>query len=441
MNKNNSSKYLTDTKNLIDFISECPDCFHTANAICKKLRENGYTELFETKDNNIKRGGKYFIVRNMSSVIAFRIPNSDPSGLMICAAHGDAPSFKLKPISESQNGVYCTLNTEKYGGMIYSTWLDRPLSISGRVVVSDNDGVKIKLFNTGRDFCLIPNLAIHMNSETNSGFKFNPQTDLQPICGSAASNGRLIDEIADKLSVKPTDIIDYDLFLSNNERGVIWGADNEFFSAPRIDDLQCAYAATTAFINSADTTAVPVLAVFDNEEVGSSTKQGAGSTFLRDTLIRIVHSLNGSDIDYARLTASSFMLSADNGHAIHPNRPEKADPKNYPILNGGVVIKYNANQRYTTDSISAAIFKRILDKNSIPHQVYTNRSDIPGGSTLGSISNTRVSLNTIDIGAAQLAMHSCFETGGTNDTTHLISAMREFFGTVLKYGDNRISMS
>lgn len=441
MNKNNSSKYLTDTKNLINFISECPDCFHTANAICKKLRENGYTELFETKDNNIRRGGKYFVVRNMSSVIAFRIPNSDPSSFMICAAHGDAPSFKLKPISESQNGAYCTLNAEKYGGMIYSTWLDRPLSVSGRVVVSDNDGVKIKLFNTERDFCLIPNLAIHMNSETNSGFKFNPQTDLQPICGSTASNGRLIDEIADKLSVKPTDIIDYDLFLSNNERGVIWGADNEFFSAPRIDDLQCAYAATTAFINSADTTAVPVLAVFDNEEVGSSTKQGAGSTFLRDTLIRIVRSLNGSDIDYARLTASSFMLSADNGHAIHPNRPEKADPKNYPILNGGVVIKYNANQRYTTDSISAAIFKRILDKNSIPHQVYTNRSDIPGGSTLGSISNTRVSLNTIDIGAAQLAMHSCFETGGTNDTTHLISAMREFFGTVLKYGDNRISMS
>lgn len=441
MDKNNSSKYLTDTKNLIDFISECPDCFHTASTICKILKENGYTELFETKDNDIKLGGKYFVVRNMSSVIAFRIPNSTPTGFMICAAHGDAPSFKLKPISESQNGVYCSLNTEKYGGMIYSTWLDRPLAVSGRVAVSDNDGIKIKLFNTERDFCLIPNLAIHMNSETNSGFKFNPQTDLRPICGCAASKGRLIDEIANKLSVAPTDIIDYDLFLSNNERGTIWGADNEFFSAPRIDDLQCAYAATTAFISSDDTAAVPVLAVFDNEEVGSSTKQGAGSTFLRDTLMRIVRSLNGSDVDYARLTASSFMLSADNGHAIHPNHPEKAEPINYPVMNGGVVIKYNANQRYTTDSISAAVFKRILDKKNIPHRVYTNRSDIPGGSTLGSISNTRVSLNTVDIGAAQLAMHSCFETGGTHDTTHLISAMREFFGTVLEYANNRISVS
>lgn len=441
MINDNSSRYLNDTENLIDFIAECPDCFHTADTIRKILKENGYTELFETKKNRIGHGGKYFVIRGMSSVIAFRIPECAPTGFMICAAHGDAPAFKLKPISETENGAYCTLNTEKYGGMIYSTWLDRPLSVSGRVVISDNNGVSVRLFNADRDFCLIPSLAIHMNPEANSGFKFNPQTDLQPICGSAAAKCTLLDEIAEQLSVKAEDITDYDLFLSNHERGTIWGANNGFFSAPRIDDLQCAYSAVSAFIGSSDTSAVPVLAVFDNEEVGSSTKQGAGSTFLRDTLVRIAHSLNMPKDEYMRMIASSLMLSADNAHAVHPNHPEKADPKNYPVMNGGIVIKYNANQRYTTDAVSAGIFKRILDKNNIPYQVYTNRSDIPGGSTLGSISNTKVAVGTVDIGAAQLAMHSCFETAGTHDTTYMTSAMRHFFEMVPEFDDSRIILS
>lgn len=439
MKKINSSKYLTDTKNLINFIAECPDSYHTVKTVCEILKENGYTELFETAKHDIKVGGKYFIVRNMSSVIAFRIPNTSPTGFMLCAAHSDAPSFKIKPVSETKNGAYCTLNTEKYGGLMYTSWLDRPLSVSGRVIVSDDNGIKIRLFNASRNFCLIPNLAVHINSEANNGFKLNPQTDLQPICGSAAAKDTLIAEIAKKLSVNPSDIIDYDLFLYNNESGTVWGVEDEFFSAPRIDDLQCAYSAMTAFINSADTSAVPVLAVFDNEEVGSSTKQGAASTFLHDTLMRITLALNGTDAEYMRLIASSFMVSADNAHAIHPNHPEKSDPQNYPVLNGGAVIKYNANQRYATDSVSAAVFKQILDKNNIPWQVYTNRSDIPGGSTLGSISNTRVSLNTIDIGAPQLAMHSCFETAGTHDTTHMISAMQCFFETALEYDGNKIN--
>lgn len=447
---NISEKNIKDTENLIEFISECPTAFHTIDTLVNKLKNNGYISL--EKNTNIQPGGKYYITKNMSSIIAFRIPKNKPSGFMICAAHSDSPCFKLKPVSEAKSlGIYAKLNVEKYGGMIYNTWMDRPLSVAGRVVISNEAGIQIKLADLKRDFCIIPNTAIHMNTEINNGFKYNPQIDLQPIFGYAydinnsnAQNSNAIkSEIANILNTEKDNIIDYDLFLYNTQKGTVFGSENRFFSSPKIDDLQCVYSAAEAFLSEDETesTSIPLLAVFDNEEVGSETKQGAASDFLTSVVDLIDESFNDSKFDSFKRKENSMMLSADNAHALHPNHPEKSDSDNHPLLNGGIVIKYNANQRYTTDSVSAGIFKKILQSKNIPYQVYTNRSDIPGGSTLGSIANTKFSIKTVDIGCPQLAMHSSFETAGTADTTFMIDGIRAFYQTDITASEDFVKIN
>lgn len=438
-------KYLNETRSLINFISRSPSCFHAVDNIKRALVKNGFTELKESGEWEIQNGGKYFVTRNLSSIISFVIPNDDFSGIMICASHSDSPSFKIKtnPRIEAE-GCYTKLNIEKYGGMAMSSWLDRPLSIAGRVIVDTGNGAQVRLVNIDRDLCVIPSLAVHMKNAQDKDGSLDPQLDMLPLIGGADINEGFARLIADAAGTEPEKIIGSDLFLYNREKGTVWGVNDEFFSSPRIDDLQCVYASVKAFLEAENSKSIIMNAVFDNEEVGSGTKQGAKSTFLSDTLERITESLGKTPSQLKRALASGMMLSADNGHAVHPNKPVKADPTNRPKPNGGVVIKYNANQRYTTDGVSEAILRKILRKNNIPYQEYVNRSDIPGGSTLGNLSNERVSLNTADIGAAQLAMHSCYESGGSADTFILINTMRAFFSSSIERiedGDYRLNIN
>lgn len=418
---------------LFQFIENSPSCFHAIETIRKKLNAEGFIELVEGRSWQIEKGKKYYVTRNLSSIIAFKIPENDLKNFHIVASHSDSPTFKIKENAEIEvNNKYVKLNTEKYGGMICSTWFDRPLSIAGRILVKEGNLVKTHLVNIDKDLVIIPNLAIHMNRAVNDGYKYNAQIDMLPLYGDNTSKGSLMKTVAQSVGVEEDSILGTDLFLYNRMRGTKIGANSEYISSPRLDDLECAYASLSAFLSETNSNSASVYCVFDNEEVGSGTKQGADSTLLYDVLRRINMCLGNSEEDYYKLIASSFMVSADNAHALHPNYSDKSDPTNKVYINDGIVIKYNANQKYTTDAVSASIFKSICDSVNVPYQTFTNRSDILGGSTLGNISNAHVSLNTIDIGLAQLAMHSTYETAGAKDVTYLIDALKAFYNTSIE---------
>lgn len=325
--------------------------------------------------------------------------------------------------------AYVKLNVEKYGGMLCAPWLDRPLSVAGRVIIKEGNRLVSKLVSIDRDLLMIPNLAIHMNRDANNNYQYNVQKDMLPLFSMSGEEGEFAQMIADEAGVEKEQIIGNDLYLYNRQNGSIWGANQEFLSIGRLDDLQCAFASLKGFLQAETKNSIPVHCVYDNEEVGSETKQGAASTFLYDTLYRINESLEGNDSDYHRLLASSFMVSADNAHAVHPNYADKACPTNRPLLNEGVVIKISANQKYTTDGMAFAVFKQICEKANVPTQVFHNRSDILGGSTLGNISGNQVAVNSVDIGLPQLAMHSPYETAGIKDTGYLVEAAKTFFET------------
>lgn len=327
---------------------------------------------------------------------------------------------------------YVKLNVEKYGGMLFAPWFDRPLSVAGRLVVKEGNCLVTKLVKVDRDLLMIPNLAIHFNREVNDGYKYNPQVDMLPLYGGADAKGTFMKTVAESAGVREEDILGHDLFLYNRVPGSIWGAGEEFLSCGRLDDLQCAFSTLAGFLKADHPDCVSVHAVFDNEEVGSGTKQGADSTFLEDTLKRINRCMGRDGEEYLMALDSSFMVSADNAHAAHPNRGDKSDPVNRPYMNEGIIIKYNANQKYTTDAVSAAMFKTLCQAEEIPVQAFTNRSDILGGSTLGNLSNGHVALNTVDIGLPQLAMHSPYETAGIVDTCYLIRASQRFYSTCMK---------
>lgn len=420
----------TITKNLIDFIGKSPSCYHVIQNFRTLLTEHGFQELAESHYWKLREGGQYFVVRGDSSLIAFKIPSKNFRNFQITASHSDSPSFKIKEHEDILvDGHYVELNTERYGGAIFSPWFDRPLSVAGKAVVRRGNTFETRLVNIDRDLVMIPNAAIHMNRQINDGYSYHVQKDIIPLFGDETAKGRFLELLAEQLQTEKEDILGTDLFLYNRMPGTIWGASREYFSCTKLDDLQCAYASVRAFLEGGNPDSVTVCCVFDNEEVGSSTKQGANSTLLPDTLERINGSLGRTDEEYKMAVAASFMLSADNAHAVHPHHLDKADPTNRPYMNHGPVIKYNANQKYTTDSVSGAIFKGICDRANVPCQTFANHSDIPGGSTLGNIVNAHVSLNTVDIGLAQLAMHSPYETAGTKDTWYMISAMKEFFNT------------
>lgn len=418
------------SQQLLEFIENSPTCFHAVQAMTDILSAEGFTELKENQKWHIENGGRYFVTRNGSSLIAFTVPVQEMKGMHIIASHSDSPSFKIKENPELESeGHYIRLNVEGYGGMIRAPWFDRPLSVAGRVIVKDKaqGGFRSILVDIGRDLVMIPNLAIHMDRQINDSCKYNIQKDMLPIYGDLSAKGTFMKLIADTAGVPEEEILGHDLFLYNRQKGTVWGASGEFLSCSRLDDLQCAFASLKGFLAGKRQEYLAVHCVLDNEEVGSGTKQGAASTFLYDTLTRIHTSLGLSQEDYLIHLADSFMISADNAHAVHPAHTDKADPANRPYINGGIVIKFSASQKYCTDGISAAIFRDLCQRAGVPVQTFVNRSDMAGGSTLGNISNTQVALNTVDIGLPQLAMHSPYETAGVKDTGYLIRAAEEFF--------------
>lgn len=423
-------EYTECAREMLEFIDKSPTCFQAVKNIGDMLSAAGLAELREADEWKLERGKGYFVTRNESSVIAFRIPEQ-LSGFHIAAAHSDSPSFKVKESPESTvEEHYVRLNTEKYGGMILSTWLDRALSVAGRIVVNGEKGIETRLVNVDKDLLVIPNVAIHMNRDMNNGVAYNPQVDMLPLFADCSGGEKrsLMSCVAEAAGVNEEDIMGHDLFLYTREKGRLLGESGEFVLAPRLDDLQCAFSVTKAFAESVPEQYVNVCAVFDNEEVGSGTKQGADSTFLEDVLWRICEALGLSRSEYLRMLAGSFLISADNAHAVHPNHPEKADPTNRPYLNGGIVIKYHGSQKYTTDAVSAAKLKSLCKRAEVPFQTYANRSDIAGGSTLGNISTAHVSVSSVDIGLPQLAMHSAVETAGMRDTKYAVDMLKVFFG-------------
>lgn len=426
-------------RDLMNFLDSSVTMFHAINECEKVLQNCGYIYLPENEKWNI-RAGKYYTKRNSSSLIAFDIANGDYH-FQISAAHSDSPTFKLKdrPIIES-NG-YLKLNVEAYGGMIDATWLDKPLTLAGRVMVDTGCGIETRLLHIDKDLLIIPNVPIHFNREINKGFAFNNQVDMLPVFSAGnLSEADFYKMLAKELGVKPEAILAKDLYLVNRQKAAVIGYDNELISSGRLDDLECVYTSLLGFIEAMNNDHINVFAVFDNEEVGSVTKQGAMSTFLVSTLNRINKALGKSDEDYYRAIAKSMLISCDNAHAIHPNHPELFDVKNRPVLNKGIAIKESANQKYTTDAFSRAVLKKILDNKNIPYQTFANRSDIIGGSTLGNLSNTAVSMNAVDIGLPQLAMHSAYETAGAKDVEYAIEALRAFFETNIDIKDDKVSL-
>ena len=421
------------TKELLQFIGESPDCFHAAEAQARRLRAEGFTELCEAEPWDLKEGGRYFVTRNQSSLIAFKIGRKDFKSFHIIASHSDSPTFKIKENPELEaEGWYGRLNVEKYGGMLCAPWFDRPLSVSGRLAVRTERGIEMRLVNADRDLLMIPSLAIHMNRSVNDGYKYSIQKDMIPMYAGGEGKGTFMELVAESAGVSQEDVLGHDLFLYSRMPGTIWGAREEFVSSPRLDDLQCAFASLKGFLRGSHPESISVHAVFDNEEVGSCTRQGADSTFLEDVLGRINSGLGRSRQELLQALASSFMISADNAHAVHPNQGEKADPVNRPLMNRGIVIKYHGGQKYTTDAVSAAVFKEICRRAEVPFQTFTNHSDIPGGSTLGNLSSSHVAVRTVDVGLPQLAMHSPYETAGVYDTWYFVRAAEEFFSSCLR---------
>lgn len=414
---------------LFDFIDNSPTCFQATAQVGRRLEENGYERLSEKCAWEIRRGKKYYVNRNNSAVIAFQIPEGEQyRGFHMVAAHSDSPCFKVKEEAElTAESHYLKWNTEKYGGMILSTWLDRPLSIAGRLVVRTGEGLQERLVQVDRDVAVIPNVAIHMNRDMNKGVEYNPQTDMAALVGDIAKEGSFTALLAKEVGVQEKQILGKDVFLYNRDKCKLLGLEEEYICGPRLDDLECVYGGLEAMVSSESENYINMLLIFDNEEVGSGTKQGADSTFLRDVLARVKEGLALSENSYRRMLADSFLISADNAHAVHPNHPEKADPKNRPYLNGGIVVKYHGGQKYATDAWSSAVMKDICEEAGVPWQTYENRSDIAGGSTLGNILMAQVSVNTVDIGLAQLAMHSACETAGARDIGYLVRALQVFY--------------
>ena len=415
------------SRDLIHFIAKSPSTFHAVRGIKAALLYAGFTEIREEDTWQIEKGGKYVVTRNGSALMAFTVPQEGAEAFHITASHCDSPTFKLKENPEIADGPYVKLNVEGYGGMIMSTWLDRPLSVAGRLLVTENGHLAEKLVAIDGTMLVIPSVAIHMDRSVNQHKEWKVQKDMLPLYGMTGAKIPFMDVIAAAAKVKAEDILAHDLILYSRVPGTIWGEEREFISSPKLDDLQCAFACFRGFTQGQKEKYISVYALFDNEEVGSATSQGAGSTFLANTLERLARSLGYSYDETMAMIARSFMISADNAHSVHPNHPEYADPVNRPVINGGIVIKYSAAQKYATNAFSAAYFKKLCKDHDIPTQTFTNHSDNPGGSTLGNISNTVIAMPTVDIGLPQLAMHSSYETAGVKDTAYLVDAVTKFY--------------
>ncbi|MEN9443214.1 MAG: hypothetical protein RIS47_104 [Bacteroidota bacterium] len=420
---------------LLDFINNSPSQYHATENSAIYLTKHGFTELQFYAKWNLIPCGKYFVRRNMSTLVAF-VVGTEPlaeQGFRIVASHTDSPGFKVKPQPDQfTNSHYHKLNTEVYGGPIFSTWLDRPLSLAGRVSLRSANPLtpNNKLLRIAHPLLVIPNLAIHLNRDINDGKSFNAQIDMLPILGQIGdqfAHRSLSRIIADELNVAATDVIDFDLHLYDTQPGSIVGANSEFISSARLDNLAMVHASLLALATSTPAKATNLISLFDNEEIGSQTKQGAGAPILKQIMQRIVSNLGGSDEDYFRALHHSFMISADMAHAVHPNFPEKHDPNLRPEINKGPVVKVHAGQKYTTDSDSSAVYEMICQEAEIPYQKFVNRSDLRGGSTLGCISATHVDIRSVDIGNPMLSMHSIRELAGTSDHKYIVKSFECLF--------------
>ena len=421
---------------LIDFLNESPCNFFAVEAISRRLETAGFKRLDTRDEWDLKPGDRRYIVKNSSAVFAFVVGAGDAaSGWRIISAHSDSPGFRVKPNPEILcDGGVLKLNTEVYGGPILYTWFDRPLSLAGRVILRGNDVLhpEIRLVKWDESILTIPHLAIHYNRGVNDGNPLSKQKDMLPVLGKLekgeCKEGYVTRMVANKLGVDEKDILDYDLMLYDTTPASLVGRNGEFITSGRIDDLMMAHAALSAMIATAgeDCDQTRIMAVFDNEETGSGTKQGAASPVLHNLLRRIVLSIGGYDSSFIRAIDKSFMISADNAHATHPNYVEKQDPTNHPVVGGGPVIKVNANCKYMTDADSAAVFRTICEQAGVPVQYFVNHSDVAGGSTLGNILTSQLDLRGVDMGAPQWAMHSCRETAGTADVNYTIAAFSRF---------------
>ena len=419
------------TRRLLDFLDASPSWYHAVDNLARRLEAGGYERLREVEPWTLRTGGKYYVVRGDSSLAAFRVPGGVPAGFMLAAAHSDSPTYKVREEAEVLSAGNCVrLAVEPYGGMIARSWLDRPLSVAGRLVVRREGGIATQLVNVDRDLLVIPSVAIHLDREVNQGTALKANTDLLPLLGCGTERGRFRALLAEAAGVPKEDILSTELFLYPRAAAVLLGAEGELVASPRLDDLQCVFGCLEGFLAAKEGGSVPVLCVFNNEEVGSGTRQGADSTFLTDVLERISTALGR---DWRLMAVNSFLVSADNAHAVHPAHPELSDGAERPVLNGGVVLKYNAGQKYTTDAVSGAVFREVCRAADVPVQRYSNRADLPGGSTLGNISSAHLSIPSVDIGLPQLAMHAAYEVAGSRDTALLVRAMAEYFSRSFRY--------
>ena len=421
------------SRRLLDFLDGSPSCYHAVENVRRALEAAGYRQLWEFQPWRLEAGGRYFVIRGDSTLAAFRVPRGTARGFLIGAGHSDSPTFKLRDGGELLSpGGSVRLAVEPYGGGIYRSWLDRPLSVAGRCLVREGTHLASRLVQVDRDLLVIPSVAVHMDRNVNKGTALDPAVDLLPLFG-LGEPGAFRRLIAETAGVGEEDLLSTELFLYPRTPGTLLGTEEELVAAPRLDDLQCVFACLRGFLAAEEGESVPVLCVFNNEEVGSGTRQGADSTFLTDTLERISGALGRDREGHLAAVAESFLVSADNAHAVHPAHPEYADKRDFPVLNGGVVVKYNANQRYTTDALSDALFRQVCREAAVPVQRYSNRADLPGGSTLGNISTAHLSVPTVDVGLPQLAMHSCYEVAGARDTAYLARAMARYYGGSLRY--------
>lgn len=418
---------------ILAFLNASKSPFHVVSNIETTLLEAGFEKLDEKEEFTIKKGRSYFVKRNDSSIIAFKIPlNCEDFSFFGTATHNDSPTYKLKPNPFVRKGNLTLLDTEPYGGMIHSSWLDRPLSMAGRIYLQKGNGVEERLVDIDRDLLLIPNLAIHMNREINNGYAYNPAIDMLPLLSSSLPEEETFASYLSKeLSLEEDEnILSHDLYLYNRDKARLFGAKEEFLSSPKIDDLASVYCALLSFLSSNNEKRITLFASFDNEEIGSLTRQGAASSFFRDTLCRLSSAI-GFDLEEA--VARSFILSVDNAHANHPNHPEKSDQTTNVLLGEGIVLKYNANQSYTTDAFGASLVKKVASLGDIPVQEFSNRSDIHGGSTLGNLLNGQISIHSADIGLPELAMHSVNETMAVKDLSYMVDFLTTFFEKDIRF--------
>lgn len=429
---------------LIAFLNESHNEYLAANAIRNILSKSGFKEIKENETWNLKENSKYFFLRNGNSLVAFVTPyrlNKSDFYYKIISSHLDSPALKLKENPAVCTNFYEKWKVEVYGGLINSTYVDRPLGLAGRLIVKTKNGLETRIADTKKAVAIIPNVAIHQNRNINNGFIYNPQVDLLPLAGTG-EKAHYFDEIISSFLKDDEELVSYDLYLYNFDKAQYVGFNDDLICGQKEDDLSSAFLSLKALVDSEtnyNETGIKVAAFFNNEETGSLSFSGADSDLLKSTLRRIALSFNVKESEYFAAIKKSFVLSADNGHAIHPNHPEMSDDKNLCLLNKGILLKFNSNMAYTSDAFTSAFVKTLCKENNIPYQVFFNRSDVRGGSTLGNISISQESILTADIGMPQLAMHSSFETIGSEDTKHMFNLMSSFYKTVFKIDNDKIT--